>query len=159
MKLISTIHNLSHDNGAEDHNDKTRPVISYNFHGDGKPLNDWDNPDFFPIAFPALFLYKDGGHIAPRSAKVSLHVWAKWALSHHSRRFAQDPIFIYIIYDVLQRRSVSLGYSLLIKSNQWTETESLIANISHNNLCEATNAVRSTNTYIYPGILALERQV
>ncbi len=141
LKLISVIHNLSNDNNAEDHNDKTRPVISYNLHDDGKPLNDWDNPDFFPIAFPALFSYRDGGHITPRSTKVSLHAWPKWALSHHSRRFAQHPIFMYIIYNVLQRRTTSLGYILLLKPNQWTETQSLIANISHNDLCEAADAV------------------
>ncbi len=40
LKLISAIFNLSNDNDAEDHNNKTRPVISYNLHGDGKPLND-----------------------------------------------------------------------------------------------------------------------
>lgn len=40
LKLISAIHNLSDDNAAEDHNDEPRPVISYNLHGDGKPLND-----------------------------------------------------------------------------------------------------------------------
>ena len=33
LKLISTIHNLSNDNGAKDYNNETRPVISYNFHG------------------------------------------------------------------------------------------------------------------------------
>ncbi len=73
LKWISAIHNLSNNNGAKDHNNKTRPVISYNIHGDGKPLKDWDNPDFFPIAFLALFSYGDGGHIAPRSTKVSLY--------------------------------------------------------------------------------------
>ncbi len=64
LKLISAIHNLSNDNDAEDHNDKTRPVINCNLHGDGKPFNDWDNLDFIPIAFPALFPHGDGGHIA-----------------------------------------------------------------------------------------------
>ncbi len=66
---------------------------------------------------------------------------------------------MYVVYDVLQHWSVSLGYSLLIKSNQWTETQSLIANISNNDLCKAADAVRSTNTCTHPGILALERQV
>ncbi len=88
LKLISAIHNLSNDNGAKDHNDEMRSVISYNLYSNGELLNDWDNPDFFPIAFPALFFYEDDSHIAPRSTKVSLHTWAKWALSHHSRRFA-----------------------------------------------------------------------
>lgn len=77
IKLISVIHNLSDDNGVENHNNETRLVISYNLYDDGKPLNNWDNPDFFPIAFSALFLYGDGGHIAPRFIKVFLHTWAK----------------------------------------------------------------------------------
>ncbi|MCJ1349551.1 hypothetical protein MMC31_007792 [Peltigera leucophlebia] len=118
LKLISAIHNLFDDNDAEHHNDDSRPVISYNFHGDGKPLNDWDNPDFFPITFPTLFSYGDAGHIAPRSIKVSLYAWAKWALSTHSRRFARQPVFIYVVYDVMQRQSASLGYSLLVKTKQ-----------------------------------------
>ena len=61
--LISAIHNLSDDNTAEDHNNNSRLVISYNLYGDGKLLNDWDNPDIFSIAFLALFLYGDSGHI------------------------------------------------------------------------------------------------
>ncbi len=40
LKLIFAIHNLSNDNGAEDHKNKTRPIISCNLYGDGKPLND-----------------------------------------------------------------------------------------------------------------------
>ncbi len=40
LKLIFAIYNLSDDNGVEDHNDKTRLVISYNLHNDRKPLND-----------------------------------------------------------------------------------------------------------------------
>lgn len=65
LKLISAIYNLFVDNAVKDHNNDLRPFISYNLHGDGKPLNDWDNLDFFPITFLALFSYRDGGHIAP----------------------------------------------------------------------------------------------
>ncbi len=73
LKLIFIIHNLSDDNSTEDHKDEMRPIISYNLHGDRKPLNDGNNPDFFLIAFPTLFFYRDGGHIAPQSTKVSLY--------------------------------------------------------------------------------------
>ncbi len=66
---------------------------------------------------------------------------------------------MYLVYDIMQHRSASLGYSLLVKSKQWTETQSLISNISHAELCEVVKAVRSTNTCTHPGILALERQV
>ena len=33
LKLISTIHKLFDDNDIEDHNNKTKPIISYNLHG------------------------------------------------------------------------------------------------------------------------------
>ncbi len=82
LKLISAIHNFSNDsapddNGVEDHSIDLPLVITYNLQGDKKPLNDWDNPDLFPIAFFALFAYGNGGHIAPQSTKVSLQAWAK----------------------------------------------------------------------------------
>lgn len=77
LMLIFVIHNLLNDNVIEDHNDKPRPVISYNLHSDRKPLNDWNNPDFFPIAFLALFFYRDGGNIALQSTKDSLYAWTK----------------------------------------------------------------------------------
>lgn len=54
LKLISTIYNLSDNNAAENHNNNLKLVISYNLHNDGESLNSWDNPNFFPIAFPTL---------------------------------------------------------------------------------------------------------
>ncbi len=56
LKLISAIHNLSNDsapndNSVKDHSVDSPPVITYNLQGDRKPLNDWDNPDFFLLHF------------------------------------------------------------------------------------------------------------
>lgn len=65
LKLITIIYNLFDDNTAEDQNNKLRPVISHNLYNDGKSLNNCNNSDFFPIAFPILFVYKNDGHIAP----------------------------------------------------------------------------------------------
>ena len=63
FKLISTIYNYFYDNTMEDHYNNLRPIISYNLHNDRKFLNDWDDSNFFSIAFPALFFYKNGGYI------------------------------------------------------------------------------------------------
>lgn len=65
LKLIFAIHNLFDNYAAEDHNNNPRPVIGYNFYGNRKSLNDWDNFALFPIAFSALFLYEDGSYISP----------------------------------------------------------------------------------------------
>ncbi len=40
LKLISAIHNLYKDNSVDDHNNETRLVIRFNFHNNGKYLND-----------------------------------------------------------------------------------------------------------------------
>lgn len=40
LKLISAIHKLLDDNSIKYHNNETRLILNYNFHDDGKFLND-----------------------------------------------------------------------------------------------------------------------
>ena len=65
------------------------PVLMYQNRGYVKPLNDWDNPDFFTTAFLTLFLCGIGDHLTKKDKleqiRVSLQSWVKWTLSHHSR--------------------------------------------------------------------------
>jgi hypothetical protein len=64
------------------------PVI--NWVGDRVLMNDYEDAEFFTGAFPTLFPYGKGGHLLPaneRRVPISLETWAKWLLSHHSRRF------------------------------------------------------------------------
>ncbi len=77
LKLIFAIHNLSNDStpeddSAEDYSIDPLSVITYNLYSDRKLLNDWDNPDFFSIAFPALVSSGDSDHVALLYIKVSL---------------------------------------------------------------------------------------
>ncbi len=164
LKLISAINNLQTtpstvENSDFVDNDASQPMLIFNLKGNRIALNDWDNADFFLLAFPTLFPHGDGGHCTPRPQTVSLQAWAKWALSHHSRRFARHPVFMYVVYDVIQRRATALGYSLLVKSQNWSQTQELIAGITHNQLCEVAELVRTTNTCKDPAVLALENLV
>ncbi len=93
MKLISGINNLQTTpstvkNSDSVDNDASQPMLTFNLKGNHIALNDWDNADFFLLAFPTFFPHGDGGHCTPRPQTVSLQAWAKWALSHHSKRFA-----------------------------------------------------------------------
>jgi hypothetical protein len=65
-----------------------RPLhIRYGFRKDSAALcNSWEDPLYFTAAFPTLFPTGAGGHLDNRPVKVSLEAFAKWALSHHSRR-------------------------------------------------------------------------
>ena len=42
------------------------PVLTYQNRGYIKPLNDWDNPDFFMAAFPILFPFGIGGYLTKK---------------------------------------------------------------------------------------------
>jgi helitron helicase-like protein len=72
-----------------------------------KPMNSWFEPTYFLGAFPDLFPYSTGGHYQPgkslRMIPVSLEEFAKWAMTHHSHRFARHPIFPYVLYDIARK--------------------------------------------------------
>jgi hypothetical protein len=63
------------------------PVISYTIRGRTALVNHWDDHRYFTAAFPTLFPAGIGGHLDPRTVPVSLPAFARWALSHHSKRF------------------------------------------------------------------------
>lgn len=81
LKLIFIIYNLfanylTYENATQIFQNTTRLVIIYNLSGNKIVLNDWDNLDFFSVAFFTFFPYSNGGHIATRSIKIYLPTWA-----------------------------------------------------------------------------------
>ena len=72
---------------------------------------------------------------------MSLQAWAKWTLSHHSRellprfrvtnpfRFAQHHTFLFLIYDVLQRRQAALGNSIVVKRKDWESGSNFVPHL------------------------------
>ena len=79
MKLVSAVTNYKNKAALNEHMDL--PVLTYINNGRSTPLNDWNNPNYFTAAFPTLFPFGIGGHLAtkdcPRKTKVSLEAWAK----------------------------------------------------------------------------------
>jgi hypothetical protein len=100
LQLISTIMTLERDrleheaaasatNPAPLHYVEDILVIRYMSNGRSVLMNDWQDAEYFTGAFPPLFPWGTGGHLSTpekRGVPVSLKAWAKWALSHHSRR-------------------------------------------------------------------------
>ena len=83
---VSTADNLlSHEGNG---NGPNPPLIIYQSKGCAVSLNDWDNPAFFTAAFPTLFPFGTGGHFCrTKKTALSIETWAKWALTHHLRRW------------------------------------------------------------------------
>ena len=106
LHLVSAILNLERDRFERDalsdpaggnmtpHYVEDVPVIRYVSAGGSVLMNDWQDPEFFTGSFPTLFPLGSGGHLPTpqdRSVPVSLQAWAKWTLTHHSRRYVLNP--------------------------------------------------------------------
>lgn len=116
-------------------------------------------PAFFPLVFPIVFSHGNGGHYIPCLKYISLQTWAKWALSHYSRCFAQNPVFMYVVFDLIQCYVTALGYSLLVKSQSCSKTQEFIVGIMHKGLYKVAELDRTTNTFTDLAVLALEQLV
>jgi hypothetical protein len=80
------------------------PVITWKGNGTQILMNDYEDAEYFTAAFPTLFPYGRGGHMPAsdeRSIPVSLEAWAKWPLSHHSRRFVAGRWMYHVISNPL----------------------------------------------------------
>ncbi len=73
--------------------------------------------------------------------------------------YARDPVFRFIVYDIIHRRKAALGCSLLVKSGMWEKTKELIREITHAQLITIATKRKDTNWCTNIAILALERYV
>jgi len=74
-------------------------------------------------------------------------------------RFAQHSTFLYLLYDVLQRRNAALGNSIVVKRKDWEAAHEAISSLTFNRLEAAAKSVQETGTHNDPTIQQLERQV
>jgi uncharacterized protein DUF6570 len=109
LQLVSAILNLERDrferncpHDSSGGNEKPQyvedvPVIRYVSNGRSVLMNDWQDPEFFTGSFPTLFPFGSGGHLPQpreRPVPVSLKAWAKWALTHHNRKYVFVPFLL-----------------------------------------------------------------
>ncbi len=74
-------------------------------------------------------------------------------------RYMCHSTFMFLLYDLIQRGSSSLGYNLLIKKQNWLDTYKLVNNISYDCLRAAATEIKATNKCTDPDIVKLECQV
>lgn len=66
---------------------------------------------------------------------------------------------MFMVYNIIHRRKVVLGYSLLIKVDLWNKTGNLIIELTHAQLVAIATTIKKTNRYIDPAILALKTHI
>jgi hypothetical protein len=67
------------------------------------PISAWDNPEFWTLAFPTLFPYGVGGL---DEKKTSIETWSRFLLNHEDTRFATHYSFMFVVFSILQIRTV-----------------------------------------------------
>ncbi len=74
-------------------------------------------------------------------------------------RYAHHLMFMFVVYVVIYRRKIALGYSLLIKSDIWMITEELICEISYAQLIAVATKIKEINQCINIALLVLKRHI
>ena len=79
-----------------------------------KPANEYFNPKLLAGLYPTLFCY---GHGAPedqsRPIKINLREHIRYLLSYNDRRFEKNHSFIFMVFNLLQRRDACFHAQLI----------------------------------------------
>jgi hypothetical protein len=99
--------------------------------GNGKLGNEYD-PAHLMMAFPMLFPYAVGGfHDPHRSKPVSWEKQIAWQLLQSKRHFAQHEIYMFVVFNILQRRKISLGAKLMTHRSKLPAVAVLLQNFDY----------------------------
>lgn len=82
------------------------------------------------LAFRHYFWKGNGGHSDKREPVISLKLWIRYLLQHHSRRFAQHSTFIFLAYNLLQRMDASLGSKIITSKSNWLNLQRILGELS-----------------------------
>ena len=80
----------------------------------GKPANEYFNPELLLEIFPILFPYGCGALEDPsRSIKINFQEHIRYLLSYEDRRFEENNSFIFVVFNILQRRTACFHAHLM----------------------------------------------
>lgn len=74
-------------------------------------------------------------------------------------RFARHSTFLYLVYDVLQRRQAALGHSFMVKRKDWETVQAAISSLTFDRLAAAAKSILENNSYSDSTIQQLEEQI
>lgn len=110
---------------------------------DTEPLNEFFNPTMFPMIYPSLFPYGIGGFKdVRRVVPIGLENHVKHMLTLSDRRFQEHYSFMFVIFNVIQRRKLLLHTSLRVKRKNFESWARRFVDVS----VEAVQALADSST-------------
>ena len=98
---------------------------------DATPVNEFFNPNLFPMIYPTLFPYGLGGfEDRTRKTTLSMKRHVKHLFSLSDRRFQEHYSFLFTAFNILQRREILLHTSLKVCKSNFSEVAQQFASVS-----------------------------
>ena len=109
---------------------------------DPTPVNEFFNPELFPMIYPTLFPYGIGGfENVQRSVRVSMKRHVKHLFNLSDRRFQEHYSFLFTVFNILQRRQILLHSSLKVKRRNFDSIARSFASMSSEAVHKVTECV------------------
>ncbi|CAF4544629.1 unnamed protein product, partial [Didymodactylos carnosus] len=100
-----------------------------------RPSNEYSNPDLLIGLFPTLFPYGVGGlEDTSRKTKVSFKKHVEYLLSYHDRRFEEHYSFMYVVFNMIQRRDACQQARLIVSRPYFKDYASQIQSLTTKDL-------------------------
>jgi hypothetical protein len=103
-----------------------------------KPANEYSNPKLLLGIFPTLFPYGCGGlEDCSRPVKINYVEHLRYLLSFGDRRFEENCSFIFIVFNILQRRTACLHAHLMASRPYFQQSAQLLESLSSTDVATA----------------------
>ncbi|CAF4931087.1 unnamed protein product, partial [Rotaria sp. Silwood1] len=104
------LHKIKNDGTKEQMDTENVYLIPHSL----KPVNEYFNPKLLVGLYPALFCYGRGApEDQSRPVKVNLREHIRYLLSYNDRRFETNHSFIFVVFNLLQRRDACFHAQLI----------------------------------------------
>ena len=104
------------------------------------PVNEYNNPTLLLGLFPTLFPYGTGAfEDSSRPVKISFKKQIQYLLSYHDRRFEEHHSFIFIVFNMLQRREACLHARLMTSKPFFSKTADQIVSLNADDIKQVLN--------------------
>jgi Helitron helicase-like domain at N-terminus len=118
-----------------------------------KPVNEYFNPTLLSSLYPTLFCYGRGApEDQSRPVEIRLREHVRYLLSYSDRRFEKHPSFMFVVFNLLQRRDACFHAQLIatrpyfrasaddIQSLSTKDIETALDNIAKNSYSSKSNS-------------------
>ncbi len=140
--------------GYKEENEERIHIIP---HGSA-PIVEYCNPDLWTGAYPWLFPYGIGGAECKRRAPLSLRSWIKLLMLQFDSKFRDDITFFVHVFNVIQKREVSLQTALCLRHPKFSQMSKEINTVTSDKLEKALVCI-AKGQQTDPEIQSLLRQI